>query len=243
MRDLPPPIAAHIPDPGDSRRPASVWDGRRSRGCRDTSRSSAGCPRIDGAWLQDDAIAALSVWALLVPQALAYATLAGVPVQYGLYTAFAALIAYALFGTARQVVQGPSATVAAVSTAVISPLVGAAALGTDEAALWAAAAGVGRWGHLPRARGPADGMGLQFPVQGGARRVHPRVRDRHRDPAVREAARCRRRRRQLRRAAGRDGRRDPEHRPDHPGRGLRARWPCCSACDTCARAGHERLSL
>ena len=96
-------------------------------------------PQYRGAWLRDDAIAALSVWALLVPQALAYATLAGVPVQYGLYTAFAALIAYAIFGTARQVIQGPSATVAAVSTAAITPLVGAAALGTDEAVAWAAA--------------------------------------------------------------------------------------------------------
>jgi sulfate permease, SulP family len=96
-------------------------------------------PGYRGAWLRDDAVAALSVWALLVPQALAYATLAGVPVQFGLYTAFAALVAYAVFGTARQVIQGPSATVAAVSTAVISPLAGAAAIGTEKAAVWAAA--------------------------------------------------------------------------------------------------------
>jgi high affinity sulfate transporter 1 len=96
-------------------------------------------PAYRGAYLKKDAVAALSVWALLVPQALAYATIAGVPVQYGLYTAFAALIAYAVFGTSRQVVQGPSATVAAVSTAVITPLVGASALGGQEAAGYAAA--------------------------------------------------------------------------------------------------------
>jgi SulP family sulfate permease len=96
-------------------------------------------PGYRGAWIKDDAVAALSVWALLVPQGLAYATIAGVPVEYGLYTAFAALIAYAVFGTARQVVQGPSATVAAVSTAVITPLAGASALGSDKAAEWAAA--------------------------------------------------------------------------------------------------------
>lgn len=88
---------------------------------------------------KDDAVAAISVWALLVPQSLAYATLAGVPVQYGLYTAFAALVAYAIFGTSRQLVQGPSATVAAVSTAVITPLAGASVIGTDGAAKWAAA--------------------------------------------------------------------------------------------------------
>ena len=72
-------------------------------------------PSYDLKWLAGDAVAGLSVWALLVPQALAYATLAGVPVQYGLYTAFAALIAYPLFGTSRQLVQGPSAAVCAVS--------------------------------------------------------------------------------------------------------------------------------
>jgi sulfate permease, SulP family len=96
-------------------------------------------PRYRRVWLRDDGVAALSVWALLVPQALAYATIAGVPVQYGLYTAFAALIAYTLFGTSRQVIQGPSATVAAVSTAVITPLVGTSAIGTGSAAPWAAA--------------------------------------------------------------------------------------------------------
>ena len=131
-------------------------------------------PRYRPASLRDDGVAAISVWALLVPQALAYATIAGVPVQYGLYTAFAGLIAYAIFGTSRQVVQGPSATVAAVSTVVITPLAGAAAIGTDAAAPWAAAlalvtggvylvCGILRLGwisnfHLPRgARGSSSG--------------------------------------------------------------------------------------
>ena len=62
-----------------------------------------------------DAVAGLSVWALLVPQSLAYATLAGVPVQYGLYSAFAALIAYPIFGTSRHLAEGPSAAICAVS--------------------------------------------------------------------------------------------------------------------------------
>ena len=96
-------------------------------------------PRYDRTWLAQDAVAGLSVWALLVPQSLGYATLAGVPVQYGLYTAFAALLAYALFGVARQVVTGPSGAVCAVVASVITPLVGAAALGTSAAAPYAAA--------------------------------------------------------------------------------------------------------
>ncbi len=96
-------------------------------------------PGYDRRWLPGDAIAGLSVWALLVPQCLAYATLAGVPVQYGLYTAFAALLAYPLFGTSRQLTQGPSAAVCAVSAAVITPLVGASALGTGNAVGYTAA--------------------------------------------------------------------------------------------------------
>jgi SulP family sulfate permease len=96
-------------------------------------------PGYERRWLVADAVAGLSVWALLVPQSLAYATIVGVPVQYGLYTAFAALLAYPLFGTSKHLVVGPSATVGAVSAAVVTPLIGAAALGTDEAASYAAA--------------------------------------------------------------------------------------------------------
>ena len=99
-------------------------------------------PRYKRSWLVVDAVAGLSVWALMVPQGLAYATLAGVPVQFGLYTAFAALIGYAVFGTAKQVVQGPSAAVASITAAAITPIVGAAALGTDKAVGYAAALAV-----------------------------------------------------------------------------------------------------
>jgi high affinity sulfate transporter 1 len=96
-------------------------------------------PKYDRTWLKGDAVAGLSVWALLVPQSLAYATLAGVPVQYGLYTAFAALVAYPIFGTSKHLAEGPSAAICALTAAVITPLVGAAALGTDAAAPFAAA--------------------------------------------------------------------------------------------------------
>ena len=96
-------------------------------------------PRYERAWLRFDAMASVSVWALLVPQALAYSSIAGVPVQHGLYAAFAALLGYAVFGTSKQMAQGPSAAVAAVVAAVITPLVGTAALGTDDAARFAAA--------------------------------------------------------------------------------------------------------
>ena len=96
-------------------------------------------PHYNRKWIARDAVAGLSVWSLLVPQSLAYASIAGVPVQYGLYTAFVALIAYPIFGTSRQLAQGPSAAVCAVSAAVITPIVGASALGTGKAVGYSAA--------------------------------------------------------------------------------------------------------
>ena len=82
-----------------------------------------------GDWLRMDIVAALSVWALLVPQSIAYSSIAGVPAQYGLYAALGALLGYALFGSANQVITGPSATVAAVSASVIAVL---ASSGSDD---------------------------------------------------------------------------------------------------------------
>jgi high affinity sulfate transporter 1 len=96
-------------------------------------------PRYDRGWLVADALAGLSVWALLVPQSLAYATLVGVPVQYGLYAAFAGLLVYPFFGTSRQMVVGPSATVGAVSFAVVAPIVGTSKMGTSAAVGYSAA--------------------------------------------------------------------------------------------------------
>ena len=56
------------------------------------------------AWLRFDVLAGLSVWAVLVPESLAYATIAGVPPVVGLYAAIPALVLYAVFGTSRVVV-------------------------------------------------------------------------------------------------------------------------------------------
>lgn len=59
--------------------------------------------------LQGDLIAGLTVGFMLVPQCLAFALLAGLPVQIGLYSSFGPLVAYAVFGTIRQVQPGPTA--------------------------------------------------------------------------------------------------------------------------------------
>jgi SulP family sulfate permease len=71
-------------------------------------------------WLRFDIIAALSVWALLVPQGIAYSSIAGMPPQYGLYAALGSLVGYALFASSGQVVTGPSAAIAAVSASVVT---------------------------------------------------------------------------------------------------------------------------
>jgi SulP family sulfate permease len=73
-------------------------------------------------WMRGDIIAGLTVWAVLVPEALAYASIAGVSPVVGLYAAPGALICYAAFGSSRQLVTGPGAATAALSAAAIGSL-------------------------------------------------------------------------------------------------------------------------
>jgi high affinity sulfate transporter 1 len=82
-------------------------------------------PKYDwGGSLRFDVLAALTVWALLVPEAMAYAGIAGVPPEVGLVTAPLALFGYAIFGTSRHLHVGPSSTVAIISASVVAPLAG-----------------------------------------------------------------------------------------------------------------------
>jgi SulP family sulfate permease len=79
-------------------------------------------PRYERSFLGSDGVAALAVWAVLVPQAVAYAALAGAPPQAGLFTALAAGVLYAVFGTCRELDVGPSSTVAITAAAVLVPV-------------------------------------------------------------------------------------------------------------------------
>jgi len=79
--------------------------------------------------LRFDLIAGLTVWALLVPEAMAYAGIAGVPPEAGLYAAPLALIGYAMFGSSRHLFVGPSSTVAILSATVVGGI--AASDGSD----------------------------------------------------------------------------------------------------------------
>ncbi len=58
-------------------------------------------------WLLPDVFAGVALWAVMVPEGMAYAGIVGVPPIMGLYTIVPALLAYALLGTSRQLVVGP----------------------------------------------------------------------------------------------------------------------------------------
>jgi high affinity sulfate transporter 1 len=82
----------------------------------------------DRSWLSFDAIAGLTLWGLVVPEAMAYAGIAGLPPQAGLYTLAISLLVYALLGTSRHLhVGATSATAALLASSVVAALVATAA--------------------------------------------------------------------------------------------------------------------
>lgn len=89
-------------------------------------------------WLRNDLVAGATVWAVLVPEALAYATIAGAPPVVGLYAAAPALVLYALFGSSRHLVVGPMSATAALSAGTIAAV--ADPSGSNYVALTAALA-------------------------------------------------------------------------------------------------------
>jgi len=79
-------------------------------------------PGYQRSWLRFDVIAGLTVCAILVPEGMAYAQLAGVPPEYAFYAAPIALLAYAALGSSRQLVVAVSSAVAIMSAATISEI-------------------------------------------------------------------------------------------------------------------------
>ena len=79
-------------------------------------------PTYDRAWLRLDLIAGLTVVALLVPEGMAYAQIAGMPPETAFYAAPIGLLAYAILGTSRQLVVAVSSTVAVLSASTIALL-------------------------------------------------------------------------------------------------------------------------
>jgi MFS superfamily sulfate permease-like transporter len=76
----------------------------------------------DRSWLRFDVIAALTTWALVVPQSIAYGQIAGLPPQAGLFTAFAALLGYAILGTSRQLIVSPASAPVALSAGIVGAI-------------------------------------------------------------------------------------------------------------------------
>src|SRR5438309_12104017 len=76
-------------------------------------------------WLSRDVVAGLVLTALLVPQGMAYAELAGLPAITGLYTSILCLVGYALFGPSKILVLGPDSALGSMIAATILPLAGA----------------------------------------------------------------------------------------------------------------------
>ena len=86
--------------------------------------------------LRHDLTAGLSVVSVAVPVSIAYAELAGFPAVSGLYASMMAMLAYALFGSSRQLIAGPDAATCAMLAAALSPL---AVIGSPEYLTWSIA--------------------------------------------------------------------------------------------------------
>jgi high affinity sulfate transporter 1 len=80
-------------------------------------------------WLLADVLAGLAVWAVMVPEGMAYAGIVGVPPIMGLYTIVPPLVAYALLGTSRLLVVGPDTATGLISALTVGAI---AAQGTVE---------------------------------------------------------------------------------------------------------------
>jgi sulfate permease, SulP family len=112
----------------------SVSPGRSSLACR--------LPPMDWPvsywkeWLRPDVIAGLATAAVVIPKAMAYATIAGLPVQVGLYTAFLPMVIYALLGTSRVLSVSTTTTLAILTAAEL----GEGVPGGDPASLLTASA-------------------------------------------------------------------------------------------------------
>ena len=89
-------------------------------------------------WVRPDVVAGLTVAAVVIPQAMAYAVIAGLPVETGLYTALAAMLVYPLFGSSRPLSVTTTSAIAmltATEIAAVSALTTGVGPGTIAAAL------------------------------------------------------------------------------------------------------------
>jgi high affinity sulfate transporter 1 len=100
----------------------TVPSSARSRGLEKWVPGVHAVRTYERAWLRRDLVAAIVLSALLVPQGMAYAELAGLPAITGLYTTVVCLVAYAAFGPSPYLVLGPDSSLGPIIAAIILPL-------------------------------------------------------------------------------------------------------------------------
>ncbi len=77
-------------------------------------------PNYQNAWLRLDLVAGLTAAAVIIPQAMAYATIAGLPVEVGLYTALTPMLIYALMGTSRTLSYSVTSTIGMLTASTLA---------------------------------------------------------------------------------------------------------------------------
>ena len=80
-------------------------------------------PGYPSGWLRSDLVAGLSTAAVLIPQSMAYATIAGLPVEMGLYTPMVLMGVYAILGTSRVLVVSATSTISLITAATLAPVI------------------------------------------------------------------------------------------------------------------------
>jgi sulfate permease family protein len=113
--------SAHLPPSGTVAVDPREWAAPRPKGLRRVLPILTWLPAYQRGDARFDLIAGATLWGLLVPESIAYAGLAGLPPEAGLYTLLATLAAYVVFGTSRHlVVAATSASAVLLATAVAS---------------------------------------------------------------------------------------------------------------------------
>ncbi len=179
-------------------------------------------------WLRADIVAGIVLAAILVPQGMAYAELAGLPPVTGLYTTIACLVGYAIFGPSRVLVLGPDSSVSPLIFAAIVPLLVDGRPGERHRSR--GDAGPVRRPHRDRARAGQARLRGRPALQGGAGRLHERPRHHHHRRPAAQAVRLLHRRRQVHRRAEGVRRRPRQDERDDARRRAGLPRPSCSCC-------------
>ena len=182
------------------RKPARCAWRARSTSCRTaTSCTSGSTSRGDpmqalalfrgyqGSWFKADLVAGLTAAAIVIPKAMAYATIAGLPVQVGLYTAFIPMVVYALLGTSSVLSVSSTTTIAILSAAALGEVGPGAPRGEHRGRGRDALRARRRDPRRSRASSASDTSRTSFPIRCSRVQGGHRARDRGR-PASRSCS-------------------------------------------------------